>query len=46
MKDGTALNEIRSRGYWIVDANSQTTEIVFSHVKCQRLLGEMGQQKK
>ena len=39
------LSEIRSNGYWIIDANSKTKQIIFKCVTCRSLRGRLGEQK-
>ena len=36
------LSEIRSSGYWIIDANSETRKIIFKCVRCRSLRGRLG----
>ena len=42
---GITLNEIRSSGYWIVDANSAVKNIIHNCVECRRHRGRLGEQK-
>ena len=39
------LNQIRSSGYWIVDANSAVKNFIFRFVDCHRLRGRFREQK-
>ena len=41
---GITLNEIRDRGFWIINANSITKSVVFNCVTCCKLRGKMGVQ--
>ena len=38
-------SEIRSNGYWIIDANSKTIQIIYKYVRCWSLRGRLGEQK-
>ena len=40
---GIALNEIRSSGYWILDANSTVKNIIYNFVECRRYRGRLGE---
>ena len=42
---GITLNQIRSTGYWIVDANSAVKNFIFRFVDCHRLRGRFREQK-
>ena len=42
---GITLNEIRSSGYWIVDANSAVKNILYNCVEFHRHRGRLGEQK-
>ena len=42
-RDST-LSEIRSNGYWIIDENSKTRQIIFKCVTCRSLRGRLGEQ--
>ena len=39
---GITLNEIRGRGFWIINASSIAKLIVFNCVTCRKLRGKMG----
>ena len=39
------LSEIRSNGYWIIDGNSKTRQIIIKCVTCRSLRGRLGEQK-
>ena len=41
---GITLNEIRYRGFWIINASSITKSVVFNCVTCRKLRGKMGVQ--
>ena len=41
---GITLNEIRDRGFWIINASSITKSVVFNCVTCRKLRGKMGVQ--
>ena len=38
---GITLNEIRDRGFWIINASSITKSVVFNCVTCRKLRGKM-----
>ena len=42
---GMTLNEIRSNGFWIIDATSSVFIVISSCVKCQKLRGTVQEQK-
>ena len=39
---GTILNEIRDRGFWIINSSSITKSVVFSCVTCRKHRGKRG----
>ena len=41
----TSLNEIRSRGYWVVNGSSIVRSVVYKCVLCRTFRGRFGQQK-
>ena len=41
---GITLNEIRDRGFWIINASSITKSVVFNCITCRKLRGKMGVQ--
>ena len=41
---GITLNEIRDRGFWIINASSITKPVVFNCVTCHKLRGNIGVQ--
>ena len=42
---GITLNEIRSSGYWIINANSRVRHFISKCVRCRFLRGKLGEQK-
>ena len=42
---GITLNEIRSSGYWIINANSKVRHFISKCVRCRFLRGKLGEQK-
>ena len=42
---GITLNQVRSSGYWIVDANLAVKNFIYRCVDCERLRGRFGEQK-
>eukprot|EP00794_Sanderia_malayensis_P019357 gene19357-21277_t len=42
---GMTLNEIRSSGYWIINANSKVRQFISRCVRCRSLRGKLGEQK-
>ena len=41
---GITLNEIRERGFWIINASFITKSVVFNCVICRKLRGKIGVQ--
>ena len=41
---GSTLNEVRQRGYWIVNGNSNVRRIIAKCVTCRHLRGRVGEQ--
>jgi len=39
------LNRIRQKGFWIVNGNSLTRNVISKCIKCRKLFGPVGQQK-
>jgi hypothetical protein len=42
---GFTLNEVRTRGYWIIRGNSVVRSVIYKCVKCRALRGKVGEQK-
>ena len=42
---GSTLNEIRSRGFWVINGNSFVRYVISKCVKCRFLRGKLGEQK-
>ena len=38
------VREMRSNGFWIIDANSKTRQIILKCVTCRSLHGRLGEQ--
>ena len=41
---GLTLNEVRTRGYWIIQANSFVRSFIFQCIRCRALRGKTGEQ--
>ena len=41
----TSLNEVRSRGYWVISGSSIVRSVVYKCVLCRAFRGRLGQQK-